>query len=272
MSEASIRMLARPRSAGKALKSRLSAAERRRHLIGVALRLFATRGFSGTTTKAIAEAAGVSEAIIFRHFSGKEALYLAILREQARQDGYYKTMRLLRGLAARNDDEGLIFHLVLRTIESFERDPDFHRLLLYAALEGHPLAKVSRRVLGIPLFKLLLNYVKRRQKAGGFRPGRPELIVFGILALPLHFAMITKVIEAKRVEVPSRDLAEAFTRLILDGVESAKPDGRSKARTSLAAVHERGSRKQAHGGRKTAAAIAASDPGNKAKRQEYDGH
>ena len=198
----------------------MTAADRRLQLIGAALRLFATRGFNGTTTKAIAEAAGVSEAIIFRHFTGKKDLYTAILREKARQDGYDETMRLLRGVAARDDDRALVFHLILRTIESFERDPEFHRLMLYAALERHDLARVSRRVMGMPLFKLLLEYVKRRQKAGAFRAGRPDLMVFGMLALPMHFALVTKVIGVKRLEVPSRELAATFTSMMLGGLES----------------------------------------------------
>ena len=201
---------------------RMRAADHRRHLITVAVRLFATRGFSGTTTKAIAEAGGVSEAIIFRHFKGKEDLYGAILREKARQDGYDQMIDLLQGFARHDDDGRLVFHLVLRTLESFERDPDFHRLMLYAALEGHDLAKVSRRVLGMPLFKLLRSYVARRQKAGAFRKCQPELLAFGIMALPMHFGMVTKVICAKRVNVASREVATTFTRIILDGMRVSK--------------------------------------------------
>jgi AcrR family transcriptional regulator len=212
---------------------RMHAADRRRHLIAAAVRLFATRGFSGTTTKAIAEAGGVSEAIIFRHFKGKEELYGAILQENTRQDGYDQMIDLLQGFARLDDDERLVFHLVLRTLESFERDPDFHRLMLYAALEGHDLAKVSRRVLGMPLFKLLYGYVARRQKAGAFRDGQPELLAFGIMALPMHFGMVTKVIGAKRVDLSSRELATTFTRMILDGMRAPKATER-KPRHGLA--------------------------------------
>jgi len=197
---------------------RMSAAERRRHLIAAALRLFATRGFSGTTTRAIAEAGGVSEAIIFRHFSGKEALYEAILREKARQDDYGQLMKVLSGFARSRDDERLIFHLVLRTLESFRRDPDFHRLMLYAALERPDLAKTGRRIFGMPLFKLLRSYIVRRQKEGAFRQEQPELFAFGIMALPMHFGMVTEVIGVKKVSTPSHELATRFTRIILDGM------------------------------------------------------
>jgi AcrR family transcriptional regulator len=206
------------RSSESQAPRRMPAADRRKHLITVAMRLFATRGFSGTTTKAIAEAGGVSEAIIFRHFKCKEDLYGAILREKARQDGYDQTIDLLRSFARRDDDERLVFQLVLRTLESFARDPEFHRLMLYAALEGHDLTKVSRRIFGTPLFKLLHGYVARRQKAGAFRTGQPGILAFSMMALPLHFGMVTQVIGARRVDVSNHDLATTFTRIILDGM------------------------------------------------------
>jgi AcrR family transcriptional regulator len=40
--------------------------------------VFAENGFRGTTTKALAEAAGVSEALLFKHFPSKDALYAAV--------------------------------------------------------------------------------------------------------------------------------------------------------------------------------------------------
>src|SRR5918999_3883172 len=63
--------------------SRLSAEERRREIVRVAVKLFSQRGFRGTTTKEIAQAAGVSEAIIFRHFATKDELYSAIIDDKS---------------------------------------------------------------------------------------------------------------------------------------------------------------------------------------------
>jgi TetR/AcrR family transcriptional regulator len=232
---------------------RMRAAERRRHLIAVAVRLFAARGFSGTTTKAIAEGSGVSEAIIFRHFKSKEDLYGAILREKARQDGYQQLIRRLQTFAARGEDEQLVFHLVLHMLESFENDPEFHRLMLHAALERPDLVKVGRRILGMPIFKLLCAYVVRRQKAGAFRKGSPELLAFGIMALPMHFGMVTQVIGIKRMTKPTRELAATFTEIILDGMQVPRrakhasnnhADGRHLSDKGVAAVRAQGASKK----------------------------
>src|SRR5689334_21867315 len=59
--------------------ARMCADDRRRQIAEVAMRLFSERGFRGTTTKEIAQAAGVTEAIIFRYFATKEELYTAII-------------------------------------------------------------------------------------------------------------------------------------------------------------------------------------------------
>lgn len=59
--------------------TRMPAAERRRHLVETAIRLFTEGSYRGTTTAEIARAAGVSEPILYRHFASKRDLYLAAL-------------------------------------------------------------------------------------------------------------------------------------------------------------------------------------------------
>jgi AcrR family transcriptional regulator len=57
---------------------RLSSEERREAIVKAVRAVFAEKGFHGTTTRALAEAAGVSEALLFKHFPSKEALYAAM--------------------------------------------------------------------------------------------------------------------------------------------------------------------------------------------------
>jgi AcrR family transcriptional regulator len=62
-------------------RQRLPAAERRQALVEAALSVFSTGSYSGATTAQIAREAGVSEPILYRHFSSKRELYLACLDE-----------------------------------------------------------------------------------------------------------------------------------------------------------------------------------------------
>lgn len=57
---------------------RLNSEERRAAIIKAVQRVFAEKGFDGTTTRELAEEAGVSEALLFKHFPNKEALYSAM--------------------------------------------------------------------------------------------------------------------------------------------------------------------------------------------------
>jgi AcrR family transcriptional regulator len=53
----------------------------RTHLIDVATRLFAARGYDGTSIEAVLAEAGVSRGSLYHHFQGKEALFLAVLED-----------------------------------------------------------------------------------------------------------------------------------------------------------------------------------------------
>jgi AcrR family transcriptional regulator len=64
-----------------ATATRMPAADRRRHLVETATRLFTEGSYHGTTTAEIARAAGVSEPILYRHFASKRDLYLAALED-----------------------------------------------------------------------------------------------------------------------------------------------------------------------------------------------
>src|SRR5947208_13064009 len=64
---------------------RLKAPQRREQLVEVATKLFAKHGYEATTTAAIADAAGVTEPILYRHFKNKQELFVAIVREMSAQ-------------------------------------------------------------------------------------------------------------------------------------------------------------------------------------------
>src|SRR5436190_5279409 len=59
---------------------RLDSDERRKAIVAAAVPLFARKGFAGTTTRELAEAAGISEALLFKHFPSKQLLYREILQ------------------------------------------------------------------------------------------------------------------------------------------------------------------------------------------------
>jgi AcrR family transcriptional regulator len=65
---------------------RMTSDLRRQLILGAAKRCFARHGFAGTTTKSVAAAASISEALLFKHFPSKSALYAEILAEECEAD------------------------------------------------------------------------------------------------------------------------------------------------------------------------------------------
>ena len=57
----------------------MSRADRREQLVGAAAAAFLAGGFDGTSMETVAERAGVTRLIVYRHFESKEALYRAVL-------------------------------------------------------------------------------------------------------------------------------------------------------------------------------------------------
>ena len=53
--------------------------ERREQLLNIGRRLFAERGFEGTSIEEVAAQAGVSKPVVYEHFGGKEGLYAVVV-------------------------------------------------------------------------------------------------------------------------------------------------------------------------------------------------
>lgn len=62
------------------MRKRLTAEQRRTMILAAATRLFARKGFDGTSMSAIATAAGVSKPVLYDHFVSKDALFETLLR------------------------------------------------------------------------------------------------------------------------------------------------------------------------------------------------
>jgi TetR/AcrR family transcriptional regulator len=205
-------------------RKRFSAEERRNQLLDIALGLFSERGFEGTTTKSIAAAAGVSEAIIFQHFATKEELYTGILDYMAQKSKMEEWEYQLRQHAEAQDDEALVLSMVERILESNRSDPRFQRLTFQAVLSGHPLPKLmAQRIL--PLHQFLCNYIAKRQKQGVFRKCDPAAAVHAMVSMPSYYGLAKSMFGFDQIKLSEHNMALSFARLILGGLKA--PNGSS---------------------------------------------
>jgi TetR/AcrR family transcriptional regulator len=196
--------------------------DRRRQLLGIAIEIFARQGFGGTKTKDIAAAAGVSEAILFRHFASKEDLYHAILDSKDTPEGATRWISELEALAARRDDAGLFQNLAMTIVRSFRDDPAFHRLLLYASLEGHLLASLFRERFGLPMGNFLRRYIRLRQKEGAFHKCDPDVAMMFVCGSVVQYAMARHLFGVKDHPMADEAVAKELVALVMRGLQAEK--------------------------------------------------
>ncbi|ROS42012.1 TetR family transcriptional regulator [Amycolatopsis thermoflava] len=67
------------RPPGPVPRVRMTGAERRQQLLDVARKLFAEKGFDGTSIEEIAHRANVSKPVVYEHFGGKEGIYAVVV-------------------------------------------------------------------------------------------------------------------------------------------------------------------------------------------------
>ena len=73
----------------------MSAEARKEAIVDAVRDVFAAKGFDGTTTRELARAAGVSEALLYKHFPSKESLYAAMLDGCAKGPTFAEASRIL---------------------------------------------------------------------------------------------------------------------------------------------------------------------------------
>ena len=196
-------------------RARLSSDDRRRQLLSHAIALFSKHGFSGTRTKDIAAACGVSEAILYRHFATKEDLYHAILDTHEAAAGKDEWLAEMRTMAERRDDLGFIRCLLAQILKSFREDAAFHRLMLYAGLEGHSLPGIFHERMGSQMIELIRNYIVLRQREGAFRKGNPDVLVMLLGSPAMHYASGKHIFGMKTISRPEKENVEEFAKLLL---------------------------------------------------------
>ncbi len=202
---------------------RMAGEQRRSQIVRVAMRLFSRRGFRGTTTKEIARAAGVSEAMVFRHFATKEELYSAIIDDKACAGDAEDPRQIVADALAEKNDRAVFEGLALNALVQNECDPEFQRLLLYSALEEHELAQMFWDKFVRRVYEFLGDYIRERQKDGAMIEIEPAIVVRAFIGMVIHHSLNNNLYDRKRslLKISNEEAAGRFARILLDGITAA---------------------------------------------------
>ena len=200
---------------------RLPRRDRREQILGVAMELFAHQGFRGTTTRQIAEASGVTEALIFRHFPRKQDLYWAVIEQKCRDAGERKQL-LRRRLAEPKADTEIFMEIAEDLLGRHRGDPSRSRLLLFAALENHELADRFFQTYIAKYYEVLAEHIAHRVREGAFRPVDPLLAARGFLGMVVYHFWIQEIFGGKRHQkFDPASVCQSLADIWLRGVQAA---------------------------------------------------
>jgi TetR/AcrR family transcriptional regulator len=170
-------------------QTRPTSQERQASLITAAASLFAAKGFNGTTTKEIAKAAGVSEALVFKHFPTKRALYAAILAEKVTVNELLEAVNE----SAKKRDDRRVFTLIASFRIRPGADSTLLRLLLFSALEGHELSEIFFDKHHRVFYDHLATYIETRIAEGAFREVDPLLAARAFIGMVVHHRLLHEI-------------------------------------------------------------------------------
>src|SRR5579864_1809015 len=201
---------------------RFTAENRRQQILQVASQLFARQGFNGTTTRHIAEASGVNEALIFRHFPSKEELYWAVIEEKCKVGTWQQELE--EELASGKSDHQIFQAIAAGILDRRRKDSSLSRLLLFSALESHTLSDRFFKTNVARYYERLAEYISRRIEQGAFREVDPLLAARGFLGMINYHFQIQELYGGKKYhKYGDAEATEALTDLWLNGMTNPQP-------------------------------------------------
>jgi len=199
-------------------KMKITAEERNAQIVRVAMKLFSQKGFKGTTTREIAQKAGISEATIFKHFAKKDALYSAIIDKQCNdRKGESLLMKKLEG----KEGKEVFKEIATFLIQTHQEDPTFLKLLMFSALEGHKLSDIFIRTRGMETLDYLAKHISKLISQGSFKKVNAPIAARAFLGMIIHYSMLQEIYGLKRFfKVPVKKVVDIFVDIFFEGMEA----------------------------------------------------
>lgn len=201
------------------------ASSSREKIVRAATKLFAAKGFQGTSTRDVAKKARVNETTLFRLFKNKQDLYLQVLD---RKMGPREPEWLLPVLQSSADPAKAFLSLAEHLEEHF--DPLLLRLLFHAALETPELLRKRYRPGLVSFYEILGRQVRERIDGEILRNLEPMLLGRALVGMIAYHQIVCELLGGPdflgcNVEGAARIYTDIWLRgALAGGVPSRQPD------------------------------------------------
>ena len=203
------------------IKQRMSHDERQERILAAVRKLFSEKGLEGTTTRELAKAADVSEALLYKHFPSKEDLYSAMLKNCARD--FAGELQKIAALKPSTSALVLAVHFLVSTL-LVHRKPETDvliRLYLRSLAKDGKFAKIAVKQMAPVLVAKLQKCIKASAKEGDVvnSPVPPALRAWFTdrLALSVVFDLLPE-IPVVNYGVERKKLVEHIVWFVLRGI------------------------------------------------------
>jgi len=214
----------------------------RERIIEAAQEIFARDGFDGAKMQEIADRVGIQRPSLFYHFKNKEALFVA-----AHEQVFARIEPIFRESLVPDGDPFAQLDRVTRTVLAIMAEqPGFARMVARTAVDRHPAALRIVRGYLQPLIDLSVEFVRRHQRRGIFRPDAdPFFFTLNSWGAALIYFTARDLLAPSPAASGAND-RERFTRSLLQmGNRALAPSGRRSGATKSASL---GAKSLASGG------------------------
>ena len=185
----------------------------RENILTAAAETIADLGYTRATTRLIAEAAGVNEVTLFRHFGNKRNLLSEMIH---RHSALPDLTNIVEGQFTGEYRKDLN-HLAVVFYKVITQRKEALRLMLCEAKE---LPDVREIIVKIPdqLRMGLTRYFQKRIDSGDLRNMNPELMAQGFLGMFFSYGVMREILDSSiATEVPEEQVIAQFVDIFING-------------------------------------------------------
>jgi AcrR family transcriptional regulator len=188
--------------------------DRSAKIVDAAAKLFARQGYHGTSTREIAQHAGVSENTIFRHFSAKEDLFWAALSSRCSE--LELSSDLVKGLIVSEEPEVVLPLILDLLVDTALLRPELLRLLAIAFIELRWKAELIFTKHLTPFFGAASRYLEANIAKGKLRPLDPTLLVAALASSVMVHPEIGRLLGNAPAYSDRKQAIRAYTHFWMD--------------------------------------------------------
>jgi len=185
------------------------------------VQLFSRQGFKGTSTRDIANLAGVNEATLFRYFARKKDLFWAAAESRLNRLKFGRELQ--NGLTTDLDPDVIVPMLAAFMVENMSEQPELMRLLYVARFELPGADQMFREHLG-PIFDAVNAYFGRCAAKGLIRDLDPAIATLGLVGAVSAHLNLHELFTGQNAPWDTQTAAPVYAQLWLNGLQQ-KPKG-----------------------------------------------